>query len=105
MSNLMNIGSHFDHQVKGNLQHLANLENRRDMANDQLDQQYKAQKTSNMATGAGIGYMVGAKTLGGAAATAMSPSGAAAGAKLGAMGGPVGAIAGAAIGLLATELF
>ncbi len=85
MSNLISMGRGIDSQVKGNLNYLSDMENKREVANKQLDQQYKAQKSTNVATGAGLGWMAGAK--------------------IGSVGGPIGAVAGAAIGYLATELF
>lgn len=97
MSNLINMGSQLEQDALGYIDQTSAMETQRNNMNRQLDQAYDAQKSSNMATGAGLGWM---------AATGGTKLGAAAGAKFGtAAAGPIGAIAGAAIGFLATRLF
>ncbi|WLD56875.1 hypothetical protein NFC81_09040 [Salinispirillum sp. LH 10-3-1] len=74
---------------------VADLEQRRNQANDNIDAAKTAQRNSNIGAGAGLGLSM---------ATA-GASGAAMGAKFGAMAGPVGLVGGAAAGYLFSKFF
>ena len=89
---LVGLGDVIGDRAKGSMRDLAQQEQQRNSMNNQLDQQAKAQKSSTMFTGAGMGMMAGLSS------TAM-------GAKFGMMAGPVGALLGAGVGMLASRLF
>lgn len=82
--NLISTGrSHLTEGMLG-LKKTADLARQREQTEANMDKADKAQKISNISTGAGMGYMIG--------------SGAS-------VGGPWGAAIGAGIGLLASDLF
>ncbi len=74
---IMDIGRSTKAQSKQSLKTLADMEQNREIANDQIDSQKKQSQMSGVATGATMGFMIG---------------------------GPVGAGIGGAIGLLGGSL-
>lgn len=81
--NLVSMGRDYKDRATQMLGNLDSMESQREQVNDNIETQYRAQRNSNIAMGAGAGWMMGAKA--------------------GAVGGPAGAVIGGAIGLLATE--
>ena len=81
---LLQQGNTTKQQAMGGIRQAAQLEQNRNQANDNIDRQEKSAKTSNVATGATMGWMAGAQA--------------------GSVTGPWGAVAGAAAGFLLSEL-
>lgn len=85
MPGLAAYGRDMAQQAQAGLSNLAGMEQRREVANKQMEAAHKQARVANV--------------LGGAAA------GATIGAQIGAVGGPAGMVVGALVGLAATELF
>lgn len=82
---LIGIGKNYASNATGIFDNMSSMEANRNAANEQIAAGKKAQKASNIGTGAGIGMMAGMQA--------------------GSVGGPQGAAIGAAVGWLASELF
>ncbi len=81
---IMQAGQSTKNKALGSLKTLSDMEQNRDMTNENLDQQQKSAQISGAGTGAMVGWMAGAQA--------------------GSVGGPWGAAIGAAIGLAAGSL-
>lgn len=76
---LLDIGNQTRQQAMNGLKEAARLEDNRELANRDLKARQKQATMSNVGTGAGLGFMIGAGT---------------------AAGGPIGAVIGAGLGFL-----
>ena len=79
---ILDVASTTRQQALQGMEDVANQEQQREAANQQLKQAQKAQTMSNIGVGAGVGAMAGMKA--------------------GSVGGPMGAAIGAGIGLVAS---
>ena len=104
---IMDMGRSTKKQSQGSLKTLADMEQKREITNDQIASQKKTTQMGGAASGAAMAASVSGALSAGAAATTVAAGGtaaAAAGASAGAALGPWGIAIGAGIGLLAGSL-